>query len=434
MQQTAARRIYTRGASLQPATVSRPHRLLAQHSCMFPDLAFLDFNQAGFSIRSAEVMRARENHWYAKTPFSIAVLRYADVNALLKDRRLYQGTRRWPAHYGITEGLLSDWWQTMLLSVEGQDHLRLRKLANPAFSARIIEPLTGYFAELANELIDGFCERGSCEFMHEFAEPFSARVITGLLGIPKQNWRKLADLATELGYVFSVTIKENLAAIEHGLQGILDISQALIDARRGTQADDFVGTLVTASLDDTKITAAELLSLVSMVVFAGFDTTRNQIGLAMQTFSEHPDQWQKLGTNPALARQAVEEVMRVNPTITWVSREAAEDFQYRELTIVKGTTVHLLTIPAGSDPRKLEAAEFDIEKERPPHFGFGGGMHHCIGHLVARLDMTEAFKALAARLPDMRVSAEAMYLPDSGNTGPTHMPITFTATAQLIGT
>lgn len=434
MQQTAARRIYTRGASLQPATASRPHRLLAQHSCMFPDLAFLDFNQAGFSIRSAEVMRARENHWYAKTPFSIAVLRYADVNALLKDRRLYQGTRRWPAHYGITEGLLSDWWQTMLLSVEGQDHLRLRKLANPAFSARIIEPLTGYFAELANELIDGFCERGSCEFMHEFAEPFSARVITGLLGIPKQNWRKLADLATELGYVFSVTIKENLAAIEHGLQGILDISQALIDARRGTQADDFVGTLVTASLDDTKITAAELLSLVSMVVFAGFDTTRNQIGLAMQTFSEHPDQWQKLGTNPALARQAVEEVMRVNPTITWVSREAAEDFQYRELTIVKGTTVHLLTIPAGSDPRKLEAAEFDIEKERPPHFGFGGGMHHCIGHLVARLDMTEAFKALAARLPDMRVSAEAMYLPDSGNTGPTHMPITFTATAQLIGT
>lgn len=401
---------------------------------MFPDLAFLDFNQAGFSIRSAEVMRARENHWYAKTPFSIAVLRYADVNALLKDRRLYQGTRRWPAHYGITEGLLSDWWQTMLLSVEGQDHLRLRKLANPAFSARIIEPLTGYFAELANELIDGFCERGSCEFMHEFAEPFSARVITGLLGIPKQNWRKLADLATELGYVFSVTIKENLAAIEHGLQGILDISQALIDARRGTQADDFVGTLVTASLDDTKITAAELLSLVSMVVFAGFDTTRNQIGLAMQTFSEHPDQWQKLGTNPALARQAVEEVMRVNPTITWVSREAAEDFQYRELTIVKGTTVHLLTIPAGSDPRKLEAAEFDIEKERPPHFGFGGGMHHCIGHLVARLDMTEAFKALAARLPDMRVNAEAMYLPDSGNTGPTHMPITFTATAQLIGT
>ena len=286
---------------------------------MSQDLAFLDFNQAGFSIRSAEVMRARENHWYAKTPFSIAVLRYADVNALLKDRRLYQGTRRWPAHYGITEGLLSDWWQTMLLSVEGRDHLRLRKLANPAFSSRVIEPMTGYFAELAHELIDDFCERGTCEFMREFAEPFSARVITGLLGIPKQNWRQLADLATELGYVFSVTIKENLPAIEHGLQGIIDISQALIDARDGTHADDFVGTLVTASLDDTKITRAELLSLVSMVVFAGFDTTRNQIGLGMQTFSDFPAQWQKLAANPALGRQAVEEVMRVNPNYMGVA-------------------------------------------------------------------------------------------------------------------
>ena len=397
---------------------------------MSQELAFLDFNQAGFSIRSAAVMQAREHHWYAKTPFSIAVLRYADVNALLKDRRLYQGTRRWPAHYGITDGLLSEWWQTMLLSVEGQDHLRLRKLANPAFAARTIEPMTPFFAELAHELIDGFCERGSCEFMRDFAEPFSARVITGLLGIPKQNWRLLADLATELGYVFSVTIKEKLAAIEHGLQGIIDISKALIDARRGTHADDFVGTLVKASLDGSRITEAELLSLVSIVVFAGFDTTRNQIGLGMQTFADHPGQWQKLGANPALARQAVEEVMRVNPTITWVSREASEDMQYRELTIEKGTTVHLLTIPAGSDPRKLEAAEFDIEKERPPHFGFGGGMHHCIGHLVARLDMTEAFKALAARLPEMRVSPEAAYLPDSGNTGPTHLPITFTATAQ----
>ena len=399
---------------------------------MSQELAFLDFNQGGFSIRSAEVMRARENHWYAKTPFSIAVLRYADVNALLKDRRLYQGTRRWPAHYGITEGLLSEWWQTMLLSVEGQDHLRLRKLANPAFSSRVIEPLTGYFAELAHELIDGFCERGTCEFMREFAEPFSARVITGLLGIPKQNWRQLADLATELGYVFSVTIKENLPAIEHGLQGIIDISQALIDARDGTHSDDFVGTLVTASLDDTKITRAELLSLVSMVVFAGFDTTRNQIGLGMQTFSDFPAQWQKLAANPALGRQAVEEVMRVNPTITWVSREAAEDIQHRELTIEKGTTVHLLTIPAGSDPRKVDQAEFDIEKERPPHFGFGGGMHHCIGHLVARLDMTEAFIALAARLPEMRVSREAAYLPDSGNTGPTHMPVTFLPTAPRV--
>ena len=397
---------------------------------MSSDLAFLDFNLAGFSIRSAEVMAAREANWYAKTPYSYAVLRYEDANTLLKDKRLYQGTRRWPEHYGITEGLLADWWQTMLLSVEGSDHLRLRKLAGPAFSPKTIEPMTPFFAELANELIDGFSEKGTCEFMSEFAEPFSARVITELLGLPKDQWRTLADFATELGYVFSVTIADDLPVIEHGLQGIIDISLKLIEERRGTDKDDFVGTLVKANVDGALITEDELLGLVSMIVFAGFDTTRNQIGLGMQTFSEHPDQWKKLADNPELGRLAVEEVMRVNPTITWVSREASEDIEYKDVVFKKGTTVHLLTIPAGSDPRKFDPLEFNIEAERAPHFGFGGGMHHCIGHYVARLDMKEAFKALATRLPNMKVSPESTYLPDSGNTGPTHMPITFNPTPR----
>jgi cytochrome P450 len=313
----------------------------------------------------------------------------------------------------------------MLLSVEGDDHLRLRRLAGPAFSPKTIEPLAPFFASLANELIDNFVEKGSCEFMSEFAEPFSARVITGLLGLDTQLWPQVADLATKLGYVFSVTIKEDLPVIEEGLLGILDISEKLIQSRRGTDKDDFIGTLVKASIDDKQITEEELLSLVSLLIFAGFDTTRNQIGLGMQTFSRYPKQWKLLGENSELARASVEEVMRVNPTITWVSREASVDFEYKDLAIKAGTTIHLLTIPAGSDPRKFDNNDFDITADRAPHFGFGGGMHHCIGHYVARLDMKEAFKALASRLPDMQIASGATYLPDSGNTGPTKLPITF---------
>ena len=386
---------------------------------------FLDFNQPGFSIRSEQVMDARESDWYATTPFGIAVLRYEDANNLLKDKRLYQGTRKWPAHYGIEDGLLANWWQKMLLSIEGEDHLRLRKLAGPAFSPKTIEPLAPFFASLANELIDNFIDNGSCEFMSEFAEPFSARVITGLLGLDNELWPKVADLATKLGYVFSVTIKEDLPLIEEGLQGILDISNELISKSRLSTKDDFVGTLLKATLDGKAITDEELLSLVSLLIFAGFDTTRNQIGLGIKTFSKHPKQWKLLGENPDLARVAVEEIMRVNPTITWVSREASVDIEYKDLTIKEGTTIHLLTIPAGSDPRKFENNEFDITAERAPHFGFGGGMHHCIGHYVARLDMKEAFKALSARLPNMQVAPGDTYLPDSGNTGPTKLVITF---------
>ena len=389
------------------------------------EIAFLDFNDLDFSIRSEQVMQARAENWYAKTPFGIAVLRYDDANALLKDKRLYQGTRRWPQHYGIKKGLLADWWQTMLLSIEGETHLRLRKLASPAFSPKNIEKMVPFFSNLANELIDNFQSKGSCEFMTEFAEPFSARVIAYFLSIQDSMWPKIADLATKLGYVFSVTIKEDLPVIEEGLAGLLEISRELIDRNRHGSKNDFLNTLLSAEVDGKKITDDELLSLVSLFVFAGFDTTRNQIGLGIQTFANYPDQWSLLGKNPNLGRSAVEEIMRINPTITWVSREASVDFEYKQLKIKSGTTIHLLTIPAGSDPDKLGENKFDITAERPPHFGFGGGMHHCIGHYIARLDMREAFVALARRLPNLKIESGATFLPDSGNTGPTKLPISF---------
>ena len=395
-----------------------------------PNIAHLDFSETGFSIRSDQVMQAREQHWYATTNFGIAILRYEDSNALLKDKRLYQGTRRWPSHFGIDSGLLAKWWPDIMLSIEGDDHLRLRKLSGPAFSPRVLEPLIPTFSELAHELIDSFCERGIAEFMSEFAEAYSARVITGLLGIDKSQWKEIADLATELGYVFSVTIKEDLEVIEHDLSGLLEISKALIESRQGTEGEDFVGALISANTDGKKITDHELLMLVSVIIFAGFDTTRNQIGLGLQTFSKHMEQWRNLGENPDLARSAVEEVMRVNPTITWVSREASVDVEYKDLVIPQDKTIHLLTIPSGSDPRRFEKIEFDIAVQRPPHFGFGGGMHHCLGHYVARLDMAEAYKALAQRLPDFEILSGAKYLPDSGNTGPIELPIKFTPSAR----
>ncbi len=391
---------------------------------------FIDVREPGFSIRSLEVLAARDESWYAKTPFGIAILRYEDANELQNDKRLYQGSRRWPEHNGITEGPLAEWWQEMLMSLEGEDHRRLRRLANPAFSPRIIEALTPEFTELANQLVDNFSENGSCDFMAEFAEPYSALVITKLLGLDPALWPDIADFATKLGYVFSVTIKDDLPVIEEGLEGILAISQGLIELRKNDIRDDFISNLVEASVDGERITERELRILISFLVFAGFDTTRNQLGLAMQTFSQRKDQWDLLGADHDLARNAIEEVMRVNPTITWVSREANETFEYKGLTIEKGTTLQIFNIPVGSDPAKFDTVTMDITAQRAPHFGFGGGMHHCIGHYVARIDMQEAIKVLVARIPDFQILEGASYLPDSGNTGPTKLPISFTPTPK----
>jgi len=190
-------------------------------------------------------------------------------------------------------------------------------------------------------------------------------------------------------------------------------------------SDDFIGMLVKSQASED-MTEQELYDMVILSIFGGIDTTRNQIGLAMSMFIDHPDQWQLLGENPDLGRAAVEEVMRLRPTTTWVTRAATETFTYRDVEIPEGTTLHLVTESAGSDP-EVFAPGFDITAERKTHFGFGGGTHHCLGHFIARGDMTEALKLLSRRLRNPRYNGKVEWLPDSGNTGAIRMPIAFDA-------
>jgi cytochrome P450 len=109
-----------------------------------------------------------------------------------------------------------------------------------------------------------------------------------------------------------------------------------------------------------------------------------------------------------------------------VTREAKETFEFQDLRIEAGTTIHLYSESAGTDPRVFGEPSFDLTAERHPHYGFGGGAHHCLGHFVARSDMSEALPLLARRLRDPRPLPGDRWLPDSGNTGPITLPISFT--------
>jgi cytochrome P450 len=388
---------------------------------------YLDLSDPRFSVHSDEVTRARESSWYARTNYGLAVLRYEEVSQFLKDRRLRQGSWAWPALNGVETGPLVEWWNGALLNLEGDDHKRIRKLLNPAFTPGLVNGLSPRFQELANELVDGFADRGRCEFVTEFAEPYATRVIALMLGIPESEWERLAQLSGDLGLFLGVTIKEDLDRIEAALEGLYGYADELIAERADAPRDDFVSTLIKAQVDEDRLSHDELRVSIVLLIFGGVDTTRNQLGLAMDTFLRHPDQWRLLGERPELGANAVEEVMRVAPTVTWITREALEDFEFQGLEIAKGTTIHLLSTSAGSDPRKYgDEVAFDITAtDRPRHFGFGGGWHHCIGHFVARGDMSEALPILARRMPDARPGGEARWLPKSGNTGPIELPIAF---------
>ena len=108
------------------------------HVRMVRAMTHFDLGDPTFDVTSAAVHAAREDDWYVETTWGWAVLRYAEVSALLRDRRFRQGNARWPAQNGIHSGLFSDWWQETLLSLEGDDHARIRRLMVPAFRNKVI--------------------------------------------------------------------------------------------------------------------------------------------------------------------------------------------------------------------------------------------------------------------------------------------------------
>jgi cytochrome P450 len=396
------------------------------------DVPYFDISDPSFSASSEQVCAARAASWFARTKFGLAVLGYDEVSALLKDRRLRQGSFAWPAQNGIEQGLLSEWWSEIMLSKEGDDHRRLRRLGNPAFSRALIERMVPEFQELAKELIDGYAGSGRCEFVSQFAEPYAARVLCKLVGMDEGHWDDLARWSTDMGLAFGITIREDLERIEAALTNLYAVSDELIAQRRIDPGDDVVSSLVQAhDTQDGRLSDIELRAMVSLIIFGGMDTTKNQLGLAMQLFVDHPDQCALLAERPELGANAVEELIRWNPTVMWATRRSTEDLEFRGLAIPEGTTIHLLSYPANTDPLAIgEGSGFDITAERPAHFGFGGGAHHCIGHWLARIDMREALPLIARRMRNPRYERPPVVRPVSGLTGPVELHIEFDAEVQ----
>lgn len=387
------------------------------------DAPYLPLDDPDFSVRGPEVAEAQARSWYARTPFGIAVLRHAEMGKLLLHPKLRQGSHAWPALNGVT-GTFAEWWERTILVQEGADHARLRKLVNPAFAGRVLEEMRPRFEALATELVDAVEAEGRCEFMRDFADPYASRILCMMLGLPHDEAPHLLELASDMGLGLSVSVREHVDRVDRATEGMFAYADALLEKRRGVTGTGFMSTLIAASEDADRLSRQELRDMILILILGGIDTTRNQLGLAISLLAEHPEQWSLLARRPDLARKAVEEVIRVRPTITWVTREAVEDFEVNGLHIAEGTTVHLLSVAAGTDPAVFDGG-FDISADRKRHYGFGGGVHHCLGHAVARSDMTVAMTVLPPRLRNLRLAGEVEWLPDSGNTGPLRLPVAF---------
>jgi cytochrome P450 len=390
------------------------------------EVTYFDLSDSKFSALAEEVHAARDKAWFAKSNYGVVALRHEQVGALLRDRRLRHGLHSWPELNGVTEGRLHDWWVKNLNSQEGEDHKRYRRLLNPLFAPKAIEKLAPQFRALTHELIDGFSAEGRCEFVGDFCEEFSARVLLQLIGVDGSAWKELQRMGNEFGLSMGVNIARELPRIEAALDDFYTFCDELIERHRENPSDgDAITGLVRACGEGT-LTQDELRNMLVMLLFSGLDTTKNQVGIALHVFMQHPDQWELLAERPELAPNAVEEVLRIKPTVLWISRETLEDIEVEGLEIPRGTTVHLFTEAASTDPLVGGDVPFVISAEdRPRHLAFGAGPHHCLGHYLARTDMREALPILAQRIRNPRPDGPAGFRPWSGLGGPLSLPIAF---------
>ncbi|PAZ10002.1 cytochrome [Streptomyces sp. SA15] len=345
--------------------------------------------------------------------YGLLVTRYEDVRSLLSDPRMSKDPRNAPL----------DWQEagkgrpledrtglgTHLLTTDAPEHTRLRRLVSTAFTARRVENLRGQVQEITDGLLDGIVPTGRCELLGDFAFPLAITVICELLGVPRKDqdvfrqWTKDFRRWTNNDDSGRTGPQD---ARPVGLRDLLGYLTDLVDKRRNEPADGLVDALIAARDADDRLNETELLSMMSLLLIGGFETTVNLIGNGTLALLRHPDQLALLRERPELLDSALEEMLRYDgsfETATW--RFPLEPIEVAGTRIEKGHPVLLSLAAADRDPAKFkEPDRFDVARAENGHVAFGRGAHFCLGAPLARLEGRIAFEGLLRRLPGLALA------------------------------
>ena len=356
---------------------------------------------------------ARARRW------GLAVLRHREAGQLLRDRRLRQGSHEWPNKVGIS-GAFAEFWRRSIISTEGERLKALRQVVQEALAEDFVLSLVPAFEAHASVLLEAVRKVPSFDIVECITEPFAGLATASLLGVDATEAPQIAKDAAALGLAMGPEAREHEAYTNAACERLSRRADDLLSA---PPAEGFVARMIAAATGADVTDQQDLIDLVVISIFGGVDTTRAQLAFAAHLFSQHPEQWHWLRNHPEAINQALDEVIRMRPTTTWASRQAVEDFEFGGVNIAEGTVIHILVHATGTDPTIGTFNGFNIRAERKHHFGFGGGAHHCLGHFVARTDISAALRVMLREWREIRVVGTPEFLPDSGNTSPRRLEI-----------
>jgi cytochrome P450 len=346
-------------------------------------------------------------------PDDIIVVGYDAINSVLRDpgfrvsdqSMFEKDLPAWRANPVFVQA--ADW----LLNLNAPRHARIRSLIARAFTARRVAGLEPAIAKMADELLDAMADRGAdgsaVEFMHDFAFLLPVTVICELIGIPEADREGFRPIARDLVGVFELNDFEALPAINAAAVELLAYFTGLAAKRRADPRDDLLSDLLAISAcDDNRLTDAELLHNLTLLLVAGFETTTNLLGNGLQIILQDPPAGQAVRDGSVPAPAFVEEVLRFDSPVQLTSR-VGYDTNLEGVAIRPGTGLATLLGAGNRDPRRFtDPARFNPMRPDGGPLSFGGGAHFCIGAALARLEAAVAFPRLLSRFPKISAAGQ----------------------------
>ncbi|WP_406113183.1 cytochrome P450 [Kitasatospora purpeofusca] len=335
-----------------------------------------------------------------------AIAHHDTLQELLADPRVGKDPQLWTV---FREGRLPEGWPLInfvtvpgMITVDGEDHRRLRGLVTQAFTPRRVAALQPAVESRTTALLDRIGELdGTFDLREHFAYPLPMQVIGELLGLPPKQQDELHELSDTL--VSSSATPGAAAAAQRSLFALL---ASVVAAKRAEPGDDLTTDLIAARAEDDRLSEAELVGTLLLMLVAGHETTLNLITNAVRALLAHPEQLRTVldGTVPWSA--VVEETLRYDsPVGQFPLRYAAEDIRIGDVVIRRGEALLASYAAAGRDEAHYpDADRFDLGRQPNRHLSFGHGPHFCLGSGLARLEAETALRFLFERYPRLALA------------------------------
>ncbi|MBM4265029.1 MAG: cytochrome P450 [Deltaproteobacteria bacterium] len=327
---------------------------------------------------------------------SYLVSRYDDVAAGLKNGELFspRGNAR---GIGLVMG-------RTILEMEGQEHLRHRRIVTPSFSLRALRGEVEREVErTTHHLIDKFERDREADLVGQFTMTFPLRVMAGIMGIPISDFEEFHQWALDLISVADDPGKGFAAA-----EAIVGYLRPILEERRNAPTTDLLSTLVHAEVEGERLSEEEVLSFLRLLLPAGAETTFRLTGSVLYALLTHREQLEEVLADRSLLDDAIDETLRWESPVQFTSRELTRDFEIDGHVAPKGELAILSVGSANRDERRFEDPDrFDIHRaNKSDHVAFGFGEHFCLGSHLARVEARIAVSAMLDRLSALRLDPD----------------------------